>query len=86
MRYGTYIYKFGKKIHYLCFIVLILTYVQAQDVGAPICPEGIARKYGILGRCFNSTHPDCKVNNCHCGVSNDGSSWSNFCYCCKVKS
>nr|UUJ35802.1 S-locus cysteine-rich protein [Raphanus sativus] len=84
MRYATYIYKFVTKIHYLCFIFLILTYVQ--DVRARKCPGRIDKEYDVNGRCIHSKHPDCNVSNCYCETSKNQTSWRNTCYCCKVKS
>ncbi|KAF8100018.1 hypothetical protein N665_0233s0020 [Sinapis alba] len=89
MRYATYIYISLAKIHYLCFIFLILTYVQALDVGVWKCPKGIV-KYTIEGRCVNSKNPDCEltkyVTNCFCVAINDQKGRRSTCYCCKVKS
>ncbi|CAG7903944.1 unnamed protein product [Brassica rapa] len=95
MRYATSIYTFLTNIHYLCFIFLILTYVQALDVGAWKCPEGIVYPSPISGRCINSRSTECKkhyevegqnVTNCRCDTYSMQNPARITCYCCKVKS
>nr|AAQ98291.1 S-locus pollen protein 11-4 [Raphanus sativus] len=84
MRSATSIYFFLTKIHCLCFIFLILTYVQALDVGAWNCPEGVTISNPILGRCFNSRSRQCGENCRCCDYSKHNRRIT--CYCCKVQS
>nr|BAB86355.1 S-locus pollen protein [Brassica oleracea] len=92
MRYATYIFFFLTKIHYLCFIFLTLTYVQALDVGAWKCPGAVAKADNITGTCVNSVSEDCQryvgqnVNNCLCLNFSKHNRGRITCYCCKVKS
>nr|AAQ98289.1 S-locus pollen protein 11-2 [Raphanus sativus] len=92
MRYATSIYIFLTQIHYLCFIFLTLTYVQALDVGAWKCPGDVAKSDHITGTCINSKSTDCQqyfgqnVTNCVCYTFSKNSRGRISCYCCKVKS
>nr|BAB86356.1 SP11-29 protein [Brassica rapa] len=92
MRYATSIFFFLTKIHYLCFIFLTLTSVQALDVGARNCPEGIAKSNDVIGTCLNTKSRDCQkhfgpnVTNCLCYPFSTHNRVRITCYCCKVKS